>query len=70
MEGLLKSTKIPIFDGNREKFSQWAYTFLSVCSISGCKEALTSDNYNVPAENAVLDPNISADAEELKKRNL
>jgi hypothetical protein len=38
MEGLLKSTKIPVFEGKHEKFAQWSYTFLSVCAIPGWKQ--------------------------------
>jgi hypothetical protein len=51
-----KGQKCPRFDGKREKFPMWSYTFLSFCNINKCREALTSDTFNVPAETAVLDP--------------
>jgi hypothetical protein len=61
MDSILKSTKIPVFEGNKDKFSQWAYTFLSICAISGCKDALVNENFAVPLENEVLDPTDAAD---------
>ena len=56
MDGLLKSQKMPNFEGKKEKFAQWSYTFLSICMIAGCKEVLKSDIYAVSAATAVLDP--------------
>ena len=56
METILKGQKIPTFEGKKEKFPQWSYTFLSICAIAGCKEVLISDTYKVPAANATLDP--------------
>ena len=56
METILKGQKIPTFEGKKEKFAQWSYTFLSICAIAGCKEVLSSDTYKVPAEKDVLDP--------------
>ena len=69
MEGLLKSTKIPFFDGKQEKFSQWSYTFLSVCAIAGCKEVLINDNYAVPKESETLDATNDADKILARKAN-
>jgi hypothetical protein len=63
MEGILKGQKIPHFEGKREKFPQWSFTFLSICMIAGCKQVLTSDTYVVPAEAEVLS-NIDPDHEE------
>ena len=60
MEGLLKSQKVPTFEGKKEKFAQWSFTFLSICQIAGCKQVLTSDTYVVPDETTVLDPTTQA----------
>ena len=68
MEGILKSTKIPYFDGKSEKFAQWSYTFLSICSIAGCKEVLVSDTVQVPAETVDLDPLDPANDQDIKLR--
>jgi spore germination protein YaaH len=69
MEGLLKSTKIPVFEGKHEKFAQWSYTFLSVCAISGWKQVLLDDNLAVPAESENLDPVTDAALLLLRKAN-
>ena len=69
MEGLLKSTKIPFFDGKQEKFSQWSYTFLSVCAIAGCKNVLIDDKVNIPKESEDLDPTVDIEKCALRKAN-
>ena len=46
---MLKGQKVPNFEGKKDKFPQWSYTFLSICVIAGCKDALVSDTYDVPA---------------------
>jgi hypothetical protein len=51
---MLKGQKIPHFEGKKEKFAQWSYTFLSICAIAGCKDALVSDTYDVPASDLEL----------------
>jgi hypothetical protein len=56
MEGLLKSKKIPVFEGKHEKFAPRSYTFLSACAISGWKQVLLDDNIAVPAESENLNP--------------
>jgi gag-polypeptide of LTR copia-type len=66
MEAILKSQKIPIFEGKKEKFAHWSYTFLSVCMLVQCKEVLLDDNYGVPKSTDTLDP--EDDAEEIIKR--
>jgi hypothetical protein len=53
-DSILKGQKIPHFEGKKEKFAQWSYTFLSICAIAGCKEALVSDTYNVPPSDLEL----------------
>jgi Reverse transcriptase (RNA-dependent DNA polymerase)/gag-polypeptide of LTR copia-type len=69
MEGILKGQKIPNFEGKKEKFPQWSYTFLSICLIAGCKEVLTDDNYAVPKSSDVLDPATDADKIAARKAN-
>jgi hypothetical protein len=56
MDGVLRGQKIPPLDGKKEKFPQWSFTFLSICMIAGCKDALTLDTFAVPAEADTLDP--------------
>jgi transposase InsO family protein len=56
MEGILKGQKIPSFEGKKDKFPQWSFTFLSICMIAGCKDVLTLDTVVVPAEDEDLDP--------------
>jgi hypothetical protein len=56
MDGILRGQKIPPFEGKKEKFPQWSFTFLSICMIAGCKDALTEDTFDVPAEADILDP--------------
>ena len=68
MEGVLRGQKVPQFEGKKEKFPQWSFTFLSVCMFTGCKDALISDTYQVPAEAAVLDETTAAGKEDLQKR--
>ena len=50
MDSILKGQKIPPFGSKKEDFGQWAYTFLSICHIAGCKKVLTEDNYAVPMQ--------------------
>jgi hypothetical protein len=69
MEGLLKSQKVPTFEGKKEKFAQWSFTFLSICQITGCKQVLTSDTYVVPDESDILDPVTDAAALLARKAN-
>jgi hypothetical protein len=61
MDGVLKGQRIPHFEGKREKFPQWSFTFLSICHISGCRDALTSDTYGVPPESMELDSALDQD---------
>jgi hypothetical protein len=68
MEGILKGQKIPLFDGKREKFAQWSFTFLSFCMIAGCKDVLTLDTIITPAEATVLDPANAAHADTIRRR--
>jgi hypothetical protein len=69
MEAILKSQKIPIFKGKKEKFAQWSYTFLSVCMLVQCKEVLIDDNYDVPNSTEILDPENDADKIIRRKAN-
>jgi gag-polypeptide of LTR copia-type len=69
MEGLLKSQNVPTFEGKKEKFALWSFSFLSICQIPGCKQVLTSDSYVVPDETDVLDPVTDAAAILARKAN-
>ena len=59
MESVLKGQKIPPFEGKKEKFAQWSYTFLSFCAIMGCKQVLISDDYKVPKHDEDLDNDLN-----------
>jgi hypothetical protein len=69
MEGILKGQRIPPFDGKKDEFAQWSYTFLSICHIAGCKTVLIDDTYQVPADNVdltdIIDPDV---VKQLEKR--
>jgi hypothetical protein len=54
MESILKGQKVPHFEGKKEKFAQWSFTFLSFCEIIGCKDALVSDTFKCPASTEVI----------------
>ena len=65
MESIIKAQNIPTFDGKKEKFAQWSYTFLSICSISNCKEALIDDEFYCPSDSEDLE---DTQKDELKAR--
>jgi hypothetical protein len=65
-DSILKGQKIPHFEGKKE--AQWSYIFLSICAIDGCKEALVSDTYNVPASDLELN-DLQADLLKRRKAN-
>jgi hypothetical protein len=69
MESILKGQKIPAFEGKKEKFAQWSYTFLSFCAIMECKEVLTSDTYKVPKSSEDLDDDLNKSAIKARKAN-
>jgi hypothetical protein len=64
MEGLLKSQKVPTFEGKKEKLAQWSFT-LSICQIADCKQVFASD----PEETDVLDPVTNAEDLLARKAN-
>jgi hypothetical protein len=68
MEGILKGQKIPTFEGKKEEFGQWAYIFLSICHIAGCKRVLIDDTYNVPSESTDLSDKNKAGVLELLEK--
>jgi Reverse transcriptase (RNA-dependent DNA polymerase) len=69
MDSILKGQKIPSFEGKKEKFPQWAYTFLSICSIAGCKDALINENFKCPKFDENLDETKDTDKIRLRKAN-
>ena len=62
---IIKGQKLPSFDGKKDKFTQWSFTFLSLCALAECKEVLIDGNYDVPADNKV---NPTQDEEKKKSK--